>query len=73
MIAGILSQTDEKGNENPTAFYSKKQNETQKAWYTVEKEAYAVIEALNRFRSWFFGYKSLFHQTIIRCCTLLIR
>jgi hypothetical protein len=57
MVAGILSQTDENGNENPIAFFSKKLNDTQKGWSTIEKEAFAVIEALNRFRSWIFGYK----------------
>jgi RNase H-like domain found in reverse transcriptase len=39
MVAGILSQTSEDGNENPTAFYSKKLNSTQRAWSTIEKEA----------------------------------
>lgn len=57
MVAGILSQTGEDGNEYPTAFYSKKLSDTQRAWSTIEKEAFAVLEALNRFRSWIFGYK----------------
>ena len=57
MVAGILSQTGEDGNEHPTAFYSKKLSDTQRAWSTIEKEAFAVLEALNRFRSWIFGYK----------------
>ena len=56
MVAGILSQTGEDGNEQPIAFFSKKLNDTQKAWSTIEKEAFAVLEALNRFRSWVFGY-----------------
>ena len=51
MVAGILSQTDENGNKNPIAFYSKKLNDTQKKWSSIEKEAFAIIEALNRFRS----------------------
>ena len=47
----------EDGNEYPTAFYSKKLSDKQRAWSTIEKEAFAVPEALNRFRSWIFGYK----------------
>jgi hypothetical protein len=57
MVAGILSQTGEDGNECPIAFYSKKLNETQRAWSTIEREAFAVLEALNRFHSWIFGYR----------------
>jgi len=56
-VAGILSQTSVNGDEMPITFYSKKLNNTQKAWATIEKEAFAVLEALNRFRSWIFGYK----------------
>ncbi|GFW46295.1 hypothetical protein TNCV_1387971 [Trichonephila clavipes] len=50
-----LSQNDEKGKENPIAFFSKKLTETQTRWATIEREAYAVIEALKRFDSWIFG------------------
>ena len=35
MVAGILSQTGEDGNEYPTAFYSKKLSDTQRAWSTI--------------------------------------
>ena len=54
---GVLSQTDDEGNERPIAFYSKKFNETQRAWSTIEREAFAVLEALKRFKMWIFGYK----------------
>lgn len=56
-VAGILLQPSDTGDEHPIAFYSKKLNSTQKAWATIEKEAYAVLEALRRFRSWVFGAK----------------
>jgi hypothetical protein len=56
-IAGVLSQTDVRGQEKPIAFFSKKLNDTQKAWATIEKEAFAVLEALKRFRAWIFGYE----------------
>ncbi|GFX75484.1 retrovirus-related Pol polyprotein from transposon 17.6 [Trichonephila clavipes] len=54
-IGACLSQNDEKGKENPIAFFSKKLTKTQTRWATIEREAYAVIEALKRFDSWIFG------------------
>ncbi|GFU89345.1 retrovirus-related Pol polyprotein from transposon 17.6 [Trichonephila clavipes] len=54
-IGACLSQNDETGKENPIAFFSKKLTETQTRWATIEREAYAVIEALKRFDSWIFG------------------
>ena len=56
-IAGVLSQTDDKGHEQPITFFSKKLDSTQQKWSTVEREAFAVIEMLNRVRVWVFGYK----------------
>ncbi|GFX59079.1 retrovirus-related Pol polyprotein from transposon 17.6 [Trichonephila clavipes] len=50
-IGACLSQNDENGKENPIAFFSKKLTETQTRWATIEREAYAVIEALKRFDS----------------------
>ena len=56
-VAGALSQTDKLGNERPIAFFSKKLNSTQRAWSTIEKEAFAVLEALKRFESYVFGHE----------------
>jgi hypothetical protein len=56
-VAGVLSQTDQRGHERPIAFYSKKLNATQRAWSTIEKEAFAVLEALKRFETFVFGYQ----------------
>ncbi|GFV57386.1 retrovirus-related Pol polyprotein from transposon 17.6 [Trichonephila clavipes] len=53
-IGACLSQNDEKGKE-PNCIFSKKLTETQTRWATIEREAYAVIEALKRFDSWIFG------------------
>ena len=39
----------------PIAFASQKLTATQKAWSTIEKEAYAAIWALQKFRNWIFG------------------
>ena len=57
VVAGALSQTDKKGLERPIAFYSRKLNSTQRAWSTIEKEAYAILEALKRFENFVFGYE----------------
>jgi len=56
-IAGCMSQTDDKGFEQPITFFSKKLDCTQQKWSTIEREAFAVIEMLKRVRAWVFGYK----------------
>ena len=50
-----LSQCDDTGQEHPIAFASQKLTPTQCAWATIEREAYAVIWALSRFRDIVFG------------------
>ena len=45
------------GTEKPIAFASMKLSETQSRWSTIEREAFAVIWALRRFRSWIFMSK----------------
>lgn len=55
-VAGVLSQTDAQGHEKPISFFSRKLSESQKAWPIIEREAYAVLDALNRFRGWIWGY-----------------
>ena len=49
-IAGILTQTSDGQGELPIAFYSSKLTSTQRAWAVIEKEAYAVIASLRKFR-----------------------
>jgi len=39
------------------AFASLKLTSTQRKWSTVEKEAFAALSALKRFRSWVWGAK----------------
>ena len=56
-ISGSLTQTDVNGNDYPICFYSKKLNDSQKVWPIIEREALAVLEALQRFKCWIFGYK----------------
>ena len=55
--SGVLSQTDDLGRDCPIAFYSKKLSPSQKVWPIIEREAFAILEALNRFKTWVFGYK----------------
>ena len=54
-VAGVLSQPASDGSERPVAFISLKLTPAQRAWATVEKEAFAAIWALKRFRNWIFG------------------
>jgi len=56
-IAGCMSQRDDKGNEQPITFFSKKFDNTQQKWSTIERKAFAVIVMLKRVRAWVFGYK----------------
>jgi len=51
----ILTQTGPDGTELPIAFSSTKLNATQCAWSTIEREAYAALLALQKYRNWIFG------------------
>ncbi|KAM7291867.1 uncharacterized protein ISCGN_028438 [Ixodes scapularis] len=50
-----LAQVSDGGREGPVAFTSQKFSPTQSRWATVEKEAFAVIWALQKFDNWLFG------------------
>jgi len=50
-VAAAIGQLDATGNERPIAFASRKLSGPQLGWATIEKEAYAIIWALNRFRN----------------------
>jgi len=41
--------------EHPIAFFSTKLTPTQRNWATIEREAYTVLVAVNKFKHWFFG------------------
>jgi RNase H-like domain found in reverse transcriptase/Reverse transcriptase (RNA-dependent DNA polymerase) len=56
-IGCCLIQWSEDGSEKPIAFASTKLSTTQSNWSTIEREAYAVIWALKKFRSWIFMSK----------------
>ena len=50
-----LAHRDNTGQVHPVAFASQKLTPTQCAWATIEREAYAVIWSLGRFRDVVFG------------------
>jgi len=52
--AALLQSVEGQGNR-PIAFASQKLTTTQKAWSIIEKEAYAAICALQKFRNRIFG------------------
>ena len=54
-VAAVCTQTAGDDLEKPVAFASAKLTLTQRAWSTIEKEAFAAIWALKRFRNWIFG------------------
>jgi hypothetical protein len=56
-VAAILSQRDDNARERLIAFYSRKLSNAQRAWSAIEKEAFAVLDAIKRFNHWIFGYK----------------
>ena len=55
MVGCQLTQYDDSGVEHPVAFVSHKLTATQCAWSVIEREAYAVVWALSRFRNIIFG------------------
>jgi len=60
--SAILTQTGPDGKEQPIAFSSMKLNATQSAWSTIEREAYAALVALQKYRNWIFGSEVTVHS-----------
>jgi hypothetical protein len=52
---GHLAQTTESGEHRPVAFASSKLTDSQRRWATIEKECYAIIWALQKFKQWIFA------------------
>ena len=69
-VGCCLIQWDDRGVEKPIAFASSKLNPTQMKCSPTEREAYAVIFALRKYRNFvFFPPRLLFSQIIIHCYT----
>ena len=64
-MATCVGQWDSGGNERPVAYASAKLTTTQRAWSTIEREAYAAIWALKRFEICCFSLVLLCFVTII--------
>jgi len=61
-VGGILVHTDEQGVEYPVAFFSNKLTPTQRNWATIEREAYAVLQAVNKYKQWTYNTKVTVHS-----------
>jgi len=61
-VGGLLCQRDDSGTEYPISFFSCKLTDTQRNWATIEREAYAVLVAVRKFKHWFFGSKLIIHS-----------
>ena len=49
-VGAVLVQTDENGIERPIQYISKMLNSTQRRWSAIEREAFAVVYALQTLR-----------------------
>ena len=56
-VGATLGQLDQDGVESPLAFASHKLSGPQCAWATIEREAYAIIWALDKFHDIVYGSK----------------
>jgi len=56
-VGATLGQLDKDGVEHPLAFASHKLSGSQCNWSTIEREAYAIIWALDKFRDTVYGSK----------------
>ena len=59
---GLISWLDEDGTDHPIAFFSTKFTPTQRNWSTIEREAYAVLTAVKKYRHWICGAKVVIHS-----------
>ena len=56
-VGAILVQLDDKQVERPVHYVSRCFRGSEKAWSTIEKEAYAIVYALTKLRPYLFGAK----------------
>jgi hypothetical protein len=58
-VGAVLTQNDVEGRLRPVAFASSKLSPTQQRWSTTEREAYAALRALQKYKQWIFGTRIL--------------
>ena len=51
-VGAVLSQVDDKNQDFAISYFSKKLNETERKYSTIDKELYAVVLAVNQFKSY---------------------
>ena len=61
-VGGLIVQRADLGVEHLIAFFSSKLTPAQRNWATIEREAYAVLVTVNKFKHWFFGSKVTIHS-----------
>jgi len=61
-VAGYVVQCDDAMVEHPIAFFSSKLSASQRNWSTIEREAYAALLAVKKYREWLFGSKIIIHS-----------
>ena len=54
-IGAILAQIDDEGTERVVQYASQKLTPTQERWSASERECYAIVRAVNRFRQYLLG------------------
>ena len=61
-VAGYVVQCDDAGVEYHVAFFSSKLSASQRNWSTLDREAYAALLAVKKYREWLFGSKIVIHS-----------
>jgi len=64
-VAGYVVQCDDAGDDHPVAFFSSKLSASERNWSTTEREAYAALLTVKKYREWLFGSKIIFTATTI--------
>ena len=59
-VGAILVQLDDKQVERPVHYVSRCFRGSEKAWSTIEKEAYAIVYALTKLRPFLYGAKFVY-------------
>lgn len=63
-VGAALTQSgcEGKGTLRPVAFASRKLTETQQNWSTLEREAYAALFGLQKYKYWLYGKKTILYS-----------